>query len=262
MQYPIALAQIHIEVGKVEKNTQKAAEMVENAASHGCKLVLLPELWSTGYDLGNSAFHAQAFPSVLADLIHLSGLHKIIIGGSMMEGTPNGIYNTFTWIDPGSDQPIFYRKTHLFRLMEEDQWLVPGDTFRAVSTDWGLTGLAICYDLRFPELFRHYVNDDVKCFAVSAEWPVRRINHWQILLRARAIENQSYMLAVNCVGPAPKDQFGGCSAVISPWGETEVEGSASNEEILFASIETDLIEQARQFMPVLQDRRPDLYTHH
>jgi predicted amidohydrolase len=113
--------------------------------------------------------------------------------------------------------------------------------------------------LRFPELFRQYALSGAVGYFLTAEWPIRRINHWQILLRARAIENQAFMLAANCVGQSGKDQFGGSSAVISPWGEVLVEGDQSNEALLTTGIDTDQIEQARQFMPVFQDRRPELY---
>jgi len=143
--------------------------------------------------------------------------------------------------------------------MQEEQWLKAGESFQTVQTALGLAGLAVCYDLRFPELFRRYAVGGAVCYLLSAEWPIRRINHWQILLKARAIENQSFMLATNCVGQSGKDQFGGSSAVISPWGEVLIEGDQANEALLTTIIDTDQIEHARQFMPVFQDRRIDLY---
>jgi len=94
---------------------------------------------------------------------------------------------------------------------------------------------------------------------LPAEWPDRRIEHWKILLRARAIENQCFMFAVNCVGVSSKEQFGGFSAAVSPWGETIAEGNGSDEMLLHAEFDTEQIDQARQFMPVFQDRRPDAY---
>ncbi len=259
MLFTISLAQMNIQLGKPEENIKKAVSFVEDAARNSSHLILLPELWSSGYDLENAPLHAGATPEILSELLHLSHVHKLCIGGSLLEAAAEGLYNTFAWISPDLPQPIFYRKIHLFRLMAEEQWLRPGDQPVCVPTAWGTSGLSVCYDLRFPEIFRRYALDGARCVLLSAEWPVRRIAHWKTLLRARAIENQSFMVATNCVGASSKDQFGGSSTVISPWGEALIEGSQSGEEILHASIETDQIDQARGFMPVFQDRRPEVY---
>jgi omega-amidase len=259
MNFKISLAQLHIHAGDLDSNLQNALRMIESAVNEHSQLVLLPELWSSGYDLENAIGYAQETPRILALLQELSQQHQICIGGSLLESTTGGIYNTFAWIDPSSPIPVYYRKAHLFRLMQEEKWLQPGKALQTVHAPWGKSGLAICYDLRFPELFRHYALQDVNTFILSAEWPSHRIDHWQTLLRARAIENLSFVLAANCIGPAYKDQFGGHSAVISPWGETLIEGSAFEEELLTTEIDTDQIERARGFLPVFEDRREDLY---
>ena len=237
----------------------RASDFISQASSLSSSLVLLPELWSSGYDLANAHLYAQATPELIDELFRLAKQHKICVGGSILMAFKDGISNTFTWIDPDLENPIFYQKTHLFRLMQEEQWLKAGESFQTVQTALGPAGLAVCYDLRFPELFRRYAVGGAVCYLLSAEWPIRRINHWQILLKARAIENQSYMLAANCVGQSGKDQFGGSSAVISPWGEVLIEGDQANEALLSTKIDTDQIQHARQFMPVFQDRRTDLY---
>lgn len=259
MQFNVSLAQMHIEVGQVEQNMARASNFISQASSLSGSFLLLPELWSSGYDLANAQFYAQAAPEILHELRHLAKQNKICLGGSILMSTHEGYFNTFIWIDPDREEPIFYRKIHLFRLMKEDQWLKPGNSLQTVPSAWGPTGLAVCYDLRFPELFRRYAVGGAVCYFLSAEWPIRRINHWQTLLRARAIENQGFMLATNCVGQSGKDQFGGASSVISPWGEVLIEGDQANEALLTTKIDTDQIEQARQFMPVFQDRRPELY---
>jgi omega-amidase len=259
VNFTISLAQMNVQFGKPGENVKKAAQMIGLAAKAGAVAVLLPELWSSGYDLENAHIHATQTPEIQEELHHLADMHHVFIGGSLLESTPYGIYNTFTWIAPSQEKSLFYRKIHLFRLMSEDQWLIAGNQFTSIQAPWGLTGLAICYDLRFPELFRHYALNGARTILLSAEWPIRRIEHWKILLRARAIENQSFIAAVNCVGASPKDQFGGCSAIISPWGETLAEGSPSEEMLITAQIDFDQLEQARTFMPVFQDRRPDVY---
>jgi len=250
---------MNIRFGKPQENLKKAVQMIENTAADGASAVILPELWSSGYDLENAGRHAGHSPEILAELQRLADTHRICIGGSLLESAAGGLFNAFTWIAPQA-VPQVYRKVHLFRLMAEDQWLTPGSQMCAVQAPWGKSGLAVCYDLRFPELFRRYALDGARAFILPAEWPARRSEHWKILLRARAIENQCFLLAANCVGSSPKDQFGGCSALVSPWGEVLAEGSSSEEMVLSARLDTDLLDQAREFMPVFQDRRPDVYT--
>jgi len=259
MQFTVSLAQMQIKVGQVDQNVACASDFISQASSLASSIVLLPELWSSGYDLANAHHYAQAAPELINELSRLAKHYQICLGGSILMAFKDGIFNTFTWIDPDLENPIFYQKIHLFRLMQEEQWLKPGESLQTVQTNMGLAGLAVCYDLRFPELFRRYAVGGAVCYLLSAEWPIRRINHWQILLQARAIENQSFLLAANCVGQSGKDQFGGSSAVISPWGEVLIEGDQANEAWLTTKMDTDQIDQARQFMPVFQDRRIDLY---
>lgn len=254
----ISLVQMHIEPGNLQKNVATAFSMIENAAEQKSTIVLLPELWSSGYDLEKAERYAGDTPEILKSLTQLSQQYQIYIGGSLLEKSHQGIFNTFYWISP-TQEILTYRKIHLFRLMEEDRWLSPGERLQIVPTHFGQAGLAICYDLRFPELFRRYALNGATVFLLSAEWPLKRIHHWQTLLRARAIENLCFLFAVNCVGPAYKDVFGGASAVISPWGETLAEGSQTEEELISVPIEPSQVERARSFLPVFQDRRPDLY---
>jgi omega-amidase len=260
MNFKISLAQLHVQAGDPDRNLQAASSMIAQAAQNGSHFILFPELWSTGYDLEHGARLALETPAILAELQSLARTHNLLIGGSLLESTPHGLFNAFAWIDPASGVVAVYRKIHLFRLMHEDTWLLPGDALCSVAAPWGVTGLAICYDLRFPELFRRYALEGASALALSAEWPARRIFHWQTLLRGRAIENQCFVFATNSVGPTFKEQLGGRSAVISPWGETLVEGSASEEELLTAEIDTEQVTEARSFMPVFRDRRPDLYS--
>ncbi len=260
MNYTISLAQLHIRAGDPERNLQTAVQMIDQAAQAGSRFILFPELWSTGYDLENGARLAQRSPEILAELQRLARAHNLFVGGSLLESTPQGLYNTFSWIDPAASTVETYRKIHLFRLMDEDRWLLPGNSLKRVPAPWGDTGLAVCYDLRFPELFRCYALEGASALALGAEWPARRIAHWQTLLLGRAIENQCFVFATNSVGPTFKENFGGRSAVITPWGETLIEGGPEEEALLTAQIDTDLVAQARNFMPVFQDRRPDLYS--
>ena len=259
MKIKISLGQMHIYGGEPEQNLKTAVGMVEAAARSGSQFILFPELWSSGYDLANAARLALRSPEILAELSRLAREHGLFIGGSLLESTPQGLFNTFSWIDPAAAEILTYRKIHLFRLMDEEKWLTAGDALQTIPAPWGPTGLAICYDLRFPELFRRYAVGGARGLVLSAEWPSRRVAHWQTLLRARAIENQCFVFGANCVGPVFAEQFGGCSAAVTPWGEVLVEGSPTGEELLTTEIDTEDLEHARSFLPFFQDRRPDLY---
>lgn len=255
----ISLCQIHIQPGDIDQNLHCALQALEDAVRQGGNLALLPELWSSGYDLPNAAAQAGRSPEILAHWALFSQEHGIAIGGSLLEQVGSQVFNTFTLIQP--DQPaIQYRKIHLFGLMDEDAWLTPGN--EPVTTDLhGLkAGLSICYDLRFPELYRLYALQQVQIFLVSAEWPARRIEHWRTLLRARAIENQAFAAAVNTVGSSGGAVYGGNSAVISPWGETLIEAPADAEAVLTAELDFQQLADVRKFMPVFSDRRPEIYS--
>jgi omega-amidase len=168
-------------------------------------------------------------------------------------------YNAFALYDAAGSLLATYRKVHLFRLMDDEKWLAPGDRVELVETDWGLTGLGICYDLRFPELFRAYALRGARLVLLPAEWPSRRAAHWHTLLRARAIENQMFVAACNRVGESKGEHFGGGSAIIDPWGEAVIE-AGSAETLLTAEIDLAQADAVRQRIPVFEDRRPDVYN--
>lgn len=263
----IALAQMDVKVAEPEVNLATAHEMVTQAAAGGAHLVVLPELWGSGYDLPHAAQYATAldagFFRQMGAWAREYGLH---VAGSLLEAGDGRVFNTCALFGPhglvGS-----YRKLHLIGLMDEDRYLAPGDR-PALCPDlpWGPTGLAICYDLRFPELLRGYGVAGAQLVILPAQWPERRIEHWRVLLRARAIENQCIVAACNRVGadPPPADGskpptvFGGASAVIGAWGEALAEGD-DQPALLMAAADVSRIQEARDFLPVFRDRRPECY---
>jgi omega-amidase len=259
MKLTISLAQMQIVLGSIEANFAAARKYIEEAAVRGSQLVLLPELWTTGYDLPNVERLARANRDLLPQMADLARRHNTWIGGSVLLEQHGKFYNTMVLNSPASEEPSLYEKIHLFRLMEEDRWLAPGEHLQMASSQWGTAGLAICYDLRFPELFRSYALAGANLLLLSAEWPARRIYHWQTLLRARAIENQCFFAAVNSAGETGGEVFGGCSAIISPWGESLVEGPPDRPELLTAEIDLQQVEEIRGRIPVFKDRRPELY---
>jgi predicted amidohydrolase len=153
--------------------------------------------------------------------------NKISIVGSLLEKRGMEVANSATFFASNGKLLGVYRKIHLFPLMQEDKWLLPGEVPLATDMPWGRTGFAICYDLRFPELFRRYARDRVEVIVMSMAWPHPRLAHYRTLLRARAVENQCYMIAVNRIG-ADDDgtRYFGHSCVIDPWGDVVEAGDA------------------------------------
>ena len=251
---------MHIEPGQIYENVANAHQAVLEAGNRGSDLVLLPELWSTGYDLQNSAHHARQNEELASEIASWCETQHLWLGGSVLKNTPTGIQNVFDLYSPSGNLVAQYPKIHLFGLMDENRYLAPGERPVIAHTPWGRTGLAICYDLRFPELFRVHSLSGCVLVLLTAEWPQKRIAHWQTLIKARAIENQLFVAAANCVGSGGGETFGGSSAVISPWGETCVGARENVEEVITATIDLEEVQRIRTAIPVLADRRPDAYT--
>ncbi len=261
----ITLAQMDCELGRPKENLERAGALIAEAKRRGSDLVVLPELWSTAYDLENAAAHASALTgrgritNWFSRFARLAKTHGVWLTGSILEVQPDGRhYNCMPIYAPDGALKGVYRKIHLFRLMHEDRYLAPGQGTTLLGLPWGKTGLAICYDLRFPEMFRRYAVYGAQLVVIPAEWPCSRSEHWRTLLRARAIENQCFVAACNRVGSSKGTDFCGLSAVVDPWGETLVEGGDS-EELLTVTIDASQADEARRLIPVLEDRRPELY---
>lgn len=256
------MIQCDVALGEPEVNRTKIEEAMERAAHAAEKpdVILLPELWNTGYaltEIGRLADpegqHNRAWLSAFA---RRHGIH--IIGGSIAENRSGQVYNTMLVFDRNGDEVAAYSKIHLFRLMEEEKYLQPGERSATFELDGVTAGAAICYDIRFPELTRSLALRGAKLLFVAAEWPLPRLNHWRTLLTARAIENQMYVIACNRTGKSGGDEFFGHSMIIDPWGEIVAEGGEA-EEMVIASIDLTLVDQVRRRIPVFDDRRPQAY---
>ncbi len=259
MKLTLSLAQMDIVLGDPAANLRQAEALTAEAARRGSDIIVFPEMWTTGCDWPNIHRLVGQQAEVIAAVSRLAQQHRIWLNGSLLAANEQGQpTNSSILFDPDGQPAGLYRKIHLFGLMEEDQYLAPGQHLTTVETRWGQSGLAICYDLRFAEMFRTYALKGVNMVYLPAEWPNPRLAHWQTLLRARAIENQMFMVGVNRVGSDGTYTFFGHSAIIDPWGNTVIEGGES-ELLLTATIETDLVAEVRQRIPVFKDRRPELY---
>ncbi|MFW6082871.1 MAG: nitrilase-related carbon-nitrogen hydrolase, partial [Chloroflexota bacterium] len=226
----------------------------------GADLLLLPELWLHGYDLERAAsWAAHLGEGGFAEMAAMARAFDLHVVGSTLERHEDGVSNTAALYDPEGRLLGSYRKMHLFRLMREDQYLTPGSHATLCQTPWGPTGLSICYDLRFPELFRTMALAGARLFVVPAQWPVKRLEAWLLLARARAAENELIVAACNRVGTGDGVKFPGRSIVVDPWGNAIVEAD-EQEGLILAQADLREIEKARRYLTVYKDRRPGAYV--
>lgn len=260
VEMKIACVQLDIAFGNPKENFEKVEKKIREAAKQGAKLIILPEMWNTGYDLTRLEEIADKEGKDTKNLLSklAKELHIHIIGGSVSTKKDSDFYNTMYIVNNSGDIITEYDKAHLFKLMDEHLYLKAGNKKNLFELEDVTMAGVICYDLRFPEWFRAHSLQGAKVIFVPAQWPAARIDHWKILLQARAIENQCYIVAVNRVGKDPNNEFNGNSMVIAPWGETVWLG---NEEEITGLIDIDLnlVEEVRGRIPVFQDRRESLY---
>ncbi|MDG5473081.1 carbon-nitrogen family hydrolase [Jeotgalibacillus sp. ET6] len=256
----IGLLQMDIAFGEPEINRQHVETHFKKLENQQYDLIMLPELWTTGYDLSRleeiGDLEAKESISFLQRLAVRYSVN--IIGGSVANRKKDSVYNTLIVVNHQGELVHLYDKLHLFKLMDEHKFLSAGKDTPSFTLNNIHFGGFICYDIRFPEWIRKPVLDGAEVIAVVAEWPEARTDHWVTLLRARAIENQSYVFACNRVGQDPNNSFGGNSLIIDPWGEIIVQGSSS-EELITAHVDLSLVKQTRLKIPVFDDRREKFY---
>jgi predicted amidohydrolase len=260
MELTIALGQMAIEPGRIEANKRTAQALAAQASGRGADLLMLPELWATGYDLDTATRHAAPLDAGPFEFMaQLATRYSLHILGTALEDSNRAPFNTATLYGPDGALMASYRKAHLFPPMGETLYMTPGNQLPTFDLPWGRTALAICYDLRFPELWRRYALAGAHLILIPSEWPVRRIEHWRLLLRARAVENQLFVAGCNRASAGADGTFGGHSAVVDPWGQVLVDGGAE-AGLFLAKIDLAEVTRARDLFPFLDDRRPEIYT--
>jgi predicted amidohydrolase len=259
----IAAAQISCALGEVEANLRKIRDFSAQAREGGAELVAFPEVADTGYSMPIIA--ARATPWTEGAVPELRKIAKdlsiaIICGVSEREG--DAIYNSQVFVDANGDIVGSYRKTHLFTgtPVGEDECFSPGNELKSFPFGGLRLGLSICYDLRFPEIFRTLaIEQKANVFILSSAWPFPRIEHFRTLVSARAIENQSYMISSNRVGTDEGVTCCGSSAIVDPYGVILASASTDREEVVVADISEEVITSVRKKMAVFAQRRPDVY---
>ncbi|MFC4034249.1 carbon-nitrogen family hydrolase [Streptomyces polygonati] len=228
-------------------------------AQSGADLVVLPELWPVGAFAADS-FASRAEPvdggptaAAMSDAARAAGVW--LHAGSIVERDPAGpLYNTSLLFAPDGGLRAVYRKIHRFGFDQGEAVLMAaGDRVVTAGLPDAVLGLATCYDLRFPELFRLLVDAGAQVIVLPAGWPARRLAHWRILVQARAVESQAYVLACGTAGTHAGIEQAGHSMVVDPWGEVLAE-AGPGEQLLTVDLDPARVTSTRVDFPVLRDR--------
>ena len=252
-----------IQIGVVENDPAATFDKAQHAIdqSQDADLVMLPEIWQTGFmRFDRYVPDAQTMDGPFVEnLGKLAKKYQIYLHtGSFVEKDGDNYFNTSVLFSPEGAVLGTYRKIHLFGYnSQETQILTPGDTPVVVETPFGNMGMATCFDLRFPELFRAMVDQGATMFLVCSAWPYPRLPAWTMLNRVRALENQCYLVCANSCGMNNGIQFAGHSMVVDPWG-TIVAGAGDEEAIVLTAIDPDKTDAARKTFPGLAGRKPFL----
>ena len=252
-----AAVQFNITLGEIEPNLGHVRSSLEMLAKEGVQLAVLPEMWGTGFAYKELNRLAERTGELVEELAVLSAKYGMVIAGSLPEPHEDKVYNTAYILDNGKMRGK-YRKIHLFSLMLEDRSFDSGSSWLLTDTTVGKIGVFICYDLRFPELARRLAVEGAEILVVPGEWPKPRQEHWRTLLRARAIENQLFVVAANCCGVVGKLDFFGMSMIIDPKGELLAEAGYDTGNIT-ATLDFDAMSAWRQQIPCFNDRKPECY---
>lgn len=262
----VAAVQMSSSVDKAE-NLATAERLVKLAAADGAELIVLPELFNLCGDLARAAAEAELLGSytvqLLTELATQQGVY--LVGGSFAElgPDPGRAYNTSMTIDPRGNVAGLYRKMHLFnvdlgdtlRICESDH-LARGEQIVNCETELGNLGIGICYDLRFPELFRELARRGMEILCLPSAFTQRTgQDHWELLVRTRAVENQCYVIAANQAG----EHLPGCwsyghSMIVDPWGEVLAMASGDQAEVIFADLSGEYLADVRRRLPALKNR--------
>ena len=241
-----------------EANFAHLDPIIAGAAASGAELVVLTETFSTGFSFDTPGIGEPEGGPSSTFLATMAAEHGVWVGGSCPEIAPDAPpddqrpSNVFVLTGPDGTTHR-YRKIHPFSHADEERYVRAGTEFVTVDVQGVRLSLFVCYDLRFADEFWALASE-TDAYLVVANWPAKRRQHWSALLRARAIENQAYVVAVNRVGTGGALEYSGDSVIIDPLGEVLVTG-AGVETVLLADIDTDHVASTRNHFRFLQDRR-------
>lgn len=241
-----------------EQTLKKTETIIHEAAQSGAALISFPEQYATGWDPVAGKNVEPPDGTIVHCFRELAKKYRIAIVGSFRESFLPKPRNTAIVI--GNDGRILttYSKIHLFTPEKEDRAFTPGKDLALFTLEGVRFGLAICYDLRFPELFRLYRHNEVDAVIVPSAWPQSRLHYWELFIQSRAAENQMYVIGVNTTGTNPVDRYAGGSMTADPHGIIIARAGEGNE-LLYYDIDPVLVNKTRQSFPVEKDRKDELY---
>jgi len=246
--FNVGYLQFDVQMGDIAANLTQVKRGLARLAPQSPAIIVLPELWATGFAYRRLPQLASRTPDILLSLQRLAAQYEILLAGSLPErNTTNSyLYNTL-YITGPSGFIGSCRKQHLFSPMQEDKYLYPGNNPQPIDTPLGRLAGLVCYDLRFPELARSHAASGAAMLLISAQWPSVRKEHWRILVQARAIENQLFVVAGNRCGAdrlGDGTTYAGHSMIVGPDGDI-IHEAGENEEQQTASIDITLLDAVR-----------------
>jgi predicted amidohydrolase len=240
--------------GEPLKTLRRLQHMLGDFTPGRGEWLVMPEMWPSGLKPGDHKKQKVENAFCFHWLKNYARKNHCYLAGSMLEMPKNRAYNSAYLINPDGKLLTRYRKIHLFRLMQEHRRMTAGREVQVCRLPWGRVGLAICFDLRFPELFRKMSEKGAKMMVIPSAWPRERIDHMLALAKARAIENQCFVAVANKNGKETTGiNYGGRSVVFGPWGENLGEMGSRND-ILSVSIDLDEVDRVRGQYPFLKSR--------
>ncbi|XP_017335185.1 omega-amidase NIT2 isoform X1 [Ictalurus punctatus] len=268
-KFRLAVVQLHVTKLKAE-NLSRAQKLVKEAAGQGAKVVVLPECFNSPYGTGYFAEYAEKIPGestqVLAKLAEECGVY--LVGGSIPEEDEGKLFNTCSVFGPDGKLLLKHRKIHLFDIdvpgkirFQESETLSPGSSLSVFETPYCRVGVGICYDIRFAELAQIYARKGCELLVYPGAFNMTTgPAHWELLQRARAVDNQVYVATAS---PARDESASyvawGHSSVVNPWGEV-IAQAQSEESVVYADIDLQYLADVRRQIPITTQRRKDIYT--
>ncbi|MGN1188813.1 MAG: carbon-nitrogen family hydrolase [Candidatus Ornithospirochaeta sp.] len=260
----VSSIQMNMAFSSPEENYRRAEELIRKAVKDSAPdTVVLPETWNLGFFPHDNLFalsdkEGERTKSLLSSLS--KELNVNIVGGSVVRSDGDDVRNTCYVYSRTGELVASYDKTHLFSPMDEDKFFKKGDHISLFTLDGVKCGVIICYDIRFPELIRTMALQGMDVLFVVSQWPKVRVPHLMALTRARAIENQMFLVLCNSAGKAGETQYGGSSLILSPWGEVLSSLEDEKEYIISATLDMGIVSDIRNSINVFSDRRPELYN--
>lgn len=244
----MALFQVDIQKD-IEKTSQILWKRLSKIKQNDIDCLVLPEMFlGTPIRTKDRQKWVNVYQEEEKKLIDWAQDKNTALFYSGYEKAEDSYYNTAVYISKKGQLKRAYRKIHLFKYDEEDKIYKAGHRTKVLETELGQTGFAICFDIRFPEMIRRLRFQGMELCIVSAQWPASRIEHWESLLKARAIENQAFVIACNRLGEKKGILFNGHSMIIDPWGKTLAKLSAK-KEFLKVKIDLDAVNRIRKAFP-------------